>query len=211
MKKPLINILTRTSNRPNYFRNCFESVKNQTYDNINHIISVDDDITEEYVKKYTDNYIKVKRTGVKKPPVGVRRYAPYNLYLNYLKNQVKDGWIMFLDDDDSFTNNDSLESIVNKIENVNQLLLWKVEFPGRIIPNNNIFNKKIIVLNNFSMIGFMYHKKYDDIMFDDYSGGDFYFMKNLFPKIPNKIWVDEIYTKVQRNNMGGFGKRDDLK
>jgi glycosyltransferase involved in cell wall biosynthesis len=89
MKNPVINILTRTSNRPNFFKICFESVSKQTYKNINHIISVDNIETEEYVKKYTDNYIVVKKFDgyiPYNPIYDVRRPAPYNLYLNELKN-----------------------------------------------------------------------------------------------------------------------------
>lgn len=210
MEKPLINILTRTSNRPNYFENCFNSVKNQTYANINHIISVDDDTTENYVKKYTDNYIRVVRKNLNKGLKGIRRYAPYNLYLNDLKGQVKDGWIMFLDDDNGFINNQSLENIVRHIVNVNQLLLWQVKFPNKLIPEDIFFAKKMIKLNHFDMNGFMYNVKYNTVLFDDYSAGDYFYMTKLFPLIPEKVWIKDVFTKVQRNNMGGFGRRDDL-
>jgi hypothetical protein len=69
------------------------------------------------------------------------------------------------------------------------------------------------VMNHFSMIGFMYHKKYDKFSsFDFYSAGDFFFMKKLAPNIPNSLWIDAVYTGIQRNEeMGGFGKRDDKK
>ena len=63
------------------------------------------------------------------------------------------------------------------------------------------------------MIGFMYHKNYDDkAEFDYFSGGDYYFISQLGPKIPQSIWIDKVYTGIQRkNNMGGFGKKDDMK
>jgi len=208
-----INILTRTSNRPNYFRECFNSVKTQTYKNINHIISVDNDETEEYVKQYTDNYIRVNIPIETNPtPVQGRRYAPYNLYLNELRKEVKEGWIMYLDDDDSFISNTSLEKIVNNIQNEDQLLIWKVMFPNRIIPDQIYFERKEIKLNYFSMIGFMYNIKYDgNVSFDTYSGGDYFFVKQLEKIIPEQVWLDGIYTGLQRNNMGGFGNKDDKK
>lgn len=212
MKQPLINILTRTSNRPNYFKECFNSVKTQTYKNINHIISIDNDETEEYVKQYTDNYIRLNNPIDDNPTVvNGRRYAPYNLYLNELRKQVKEGWIMYLDDDDSFENNTSLEKIVSNIKNEDQLIIWRVLFPNRVIPDQIYFDRKQIVLNHFSGIGFIYHSKYDIYSeWEMYSGGDYFFIKQLEKIIPEKIWIDSIYTKLQRTkSMGGFGKKDD--
>ena len=58
MKNPLINILTRTSNRPIGFKNCELSIKNQTYKNIKHIVSYDNDNDLTYLKE-TENKIKV--------------------------------------------------------------------------------------------------------------------------------------------------------
>ena len=215
--KPLVNILTRTSGRPKYFKNCIESIKNQTYSNINHIVSVDDDVSEAYVKKYTDNYIRVERFGGKISSLDnitrSRRPAPYNLYLNDLRKEVKEGWIVYLDDDDQFLENTAIEEIINTVRNEDDLAIWKVKFPDRIIPPQSLFDKKIIALNHFSMIGFMYHKNHDDkAEFDYFSGGDYFFISQLAPKIPNSVWIDKIYTGIQRNhNMGGFGRKDDLK
>lgn len=214
--KPLVNILTRTSNRPKYFKNCIESVKNQTYENINHLISVDDDKSEEYVKKYTDNYIRVKpfegKIPIVDPYTRMRRRAPYNLYLNELKENVKEGWIMFLDDDDMFLDKRSIEDIVSIIKSEDDLIFWRVKFPERIIPEKQLFVKKVIAINHFSMIGFMYNKKYDDYAkFDYFSGGDFFFIKQLIPKVPNSLWIDKVFTGIQRKDrMGGFGKKDDM-
>jgi len=211
--KPIVNILTRTSSRPKYFKNCIESIKNQTYSNINHIISVDDDESEIYVKQYTSNYIRVKKYTGDIPKMKDRKAAPYNLYLNDLRKQVKDGWIMFLDDDDMFLENNAIEEIINAVRNEDDLVFWKVRFPNRIIPPDALFDQRKIALNHFSMIGFMYHKIHDDkAQFDYLSGGDYFYISQLGPKIPNSIWMDKIYTGIQRNNtMGGFGRKDDLK
>jgi hypothetical protein len=118
---------------------------------------------------------------------------------------------MYLDDDDSFINNTSLEKIVSNIKNEDQLMIWRVLFPNRVIPDQIYFDRKQIVLNHFSMIGFMYNIKYDkNINFDSYSGGDYFFVNKLEKIIPEKIWIDSIYTKLQRTkSMGGFGKKDD--
>ena len=213
MNNPLINIITRTSNRPNYFNFCYNSVRSQTYKNINHIISVDNEETEKYVKTYTNNYVVVNPISENQiEDLGNIKKAPYELYLNHLKDHIKDGWIMFLDDDDKFISNGSVQKIVNHIKNDDQLMLWKVQFPNRTIPEDHYFNNKKIELNHISMIGFMYHKKYDNIKFKPYYGGDYFFIKELEKIIPNKIWINDIFTGLQRkDSMGGFGKKDDVK
>lgn len=218
IKEPIINILTRTSNRPNYFKNCIESVKKQTYQNINHIISVDNVETEEYVKNYTNNYIKVKKYIGYIPPLdpiyGLRRPAPYNLYLNDLKNQVKEGWIMFLDDDDMFLSENAIEEIVSNIKSEDDILYWKVKLSDiRYIPEDIFFNENHTPkLNHFSMIGFMFNSKYKNTYtFDNYSGGDFFCANKLKNHIPNKIFINHIYTGLQNNSgVGGLGKQQDI-
>lgn len=216
-EKPLVNILTRTSGRPKYFEKCIESIRNQTYPNINHLISVDDDESEEYVKKHTDNYIRVERFKGNIPTVDpetkVRRAAPYNLYLNELRKEVKEGWIMFLDDDDIFLEDTAIEEMMTAATSDDDLLIWKVRFPNGIIPPHKLFEKHMIALNHFSMIGFMYNKKHDNkAKFDYFSGGDFFFISQLAPKMPQSVWIDRVYTGIQRkNHMGGFGKKDDMK
>lgn len=218
IEKPLINILTRTSNRPNYFKKCFESVNSQIMVNINHIISVDNDETEEYVKKYTDNYIRVEHFNEYIPKLdpiyNVRKPAPYNLYLNELKNKVKEGWIMFLDDDDVFLDKCALFRITNKIENEEQMLYWKVKFSNdRIVPCEKSFKLKKPLINDFSMIGFMHHSKYNKCAtFDYFSAGDSFYVIKLQNIIPNHTWLDIVCTGLQDNNgLGGRGLRNDLK
>lgn len=210
MTNPLVNILTRTSGRPNYFKNCFESVNNQSYKNKTHIISVDDDNTIKYVKKYTNNYIRVNENNVKQ--INNLTNAPYNLYLNTLNSVVKDGWVMYLDDDDKFINNDSLSKIMSYIKHDDQLLLWRVKFPNLIIPESPYFGKQPQI-THISMIGFMYHSKYiGAVEFDGYKCADYRYINQLYNIIDEKVWINEIHTEIQRKDqMGGFGTKDDLK
>lgn len=217
MINPVINILTRTSKRPNYFKNCFESVKNQTYQNINHIISVDNDETEEYVKLYTDNYIRVVPTTIEIPELDetkIRRPAKYNLYLNDLKSQVKEGYIMILDDDNKLINNNvilQLVHLLNENDNVD-VLFWKFKLSNnRIIPRQDLFDRKKIIINEFDMNSFMFNINFNNLMFDYWSGGDFYFGNQLIKIINKSIWINNILTTTQRTSgKGGKGLQDDI-
>lgn len=200
-----INILTRTSNRPRFFADCKKSIDMQTYQNINHLISVDDPASLQYVQGL--NYLQVnKRRGTSKVPSGVG-YAPHNTYLNDLQQLVSDGWIMFLDDDDCFVRPDALEIITQHIQSDDDLIIWKVDHKKRIIPDGEYWQKPP-VYRNISMPGFMFHSKYkNQAIFDDLSWADFKVAETLYKIIPNKIWINQILTGLQQGR--GRGKRLD--
>ena len=116
MEKPLLNILTRTSNRPNAFELNKMTVRTQTYPNIRHIVCVDDELSENYVKQYNDvDYIVIDREEIIKKDNSVNpntgKYSPHNLYFNKLMDEVKEGWVMILDDDDRLSNSDSMKKL----------------------------------------------------------------------------------------------------
>ena len=45
----MFNIITRTHNRPNFFKKCVESIKSQSYKDIHHIITYQSDLDLEYI------------------------------------------------------------------------------------------------------------------------------------------------------------------
>ena len=53
MKEPLINIITRAS-RINFFKLCYESIHNQNYSNINHIVTYETPEMYDKLKHYKD-------------------------------------------------------------------------------------------------------------------------------------------------------------
>ena len=125
---PLINIITRTSNRPLYFKECRRSIISQTYKNVKHIIGVDDVASESYLTSLPYTRIPSEKI-LDKDKIPYRKFwynppesqgespAPWNLYMNHLYKEVEDGWVMFLDDDDNFVNEGSLKEICNQILN----------------------------------------------------------------------------------------------
>jgi hypothetical protein len=223
-----IYVLTRTSGRKNFFHECFDSVISQTYDNICHMVCYDDPASGEYVKKYHEisglgdrfksyQVAKVKREG--------GNHFPYNLYLNYLMDQIdreSNGWIMFLDDDDVLANDHAVETIVKNILNEtrrsdirNRMLLWRVKFPpDRLVPRR-VGGNRVPRIGDVSMIGFAFHVSWKDkIRFSDRKGGDHQFIRTLWNDLGLKpIWIDEILSKVNYENVRriGSGLRNDLK
>lgn len=202
--KPLINILVRTSNRPKYFRKCIQSIRTQSYHNYRIIVSVDNDLTEEYVKPYGLDYIRVQKLY----PTADQT-APYNLYINQLMKQVDRGWILILDDDDTLANSFVLDNIAQNASSSMSLLIWRMLWPtGRVIPDDTYWGK----LPQRTFIGmpcFAFHKKWaDQYQFDGMKAGDLRFFHQLYKAHINKIWIDEIMIKT--GNTGLKGKPIDL-
>jgi len=217
MQESLINILTRTSNRPNGFKICQESISKQTYKNINHMVSYDNDDDLKYLNNYPNiKKVKIDREEVIKNDKSVNPnnpnfwFSPHNLYCNSLLDEVKDGYIMFLDDDDMLLHENVIEVIVNNIVDEDTLLIWKMQYPdGRLLPDNNSFKTKSIRLGGIGLPCFLFHRKWKDLYrWDAYKCGDYRFLEKLYKKIPNNKWINSPFIKL--NNSGGLGKKEDI-
>jgi len=216
MYQPTVNILTRTSNRPIGFKICEESIKNQTYSNINHIVSYDNDKDLNYLGN-CKNKIKINRSEIikndksKNPNNPSFWFSPHNLYCNSLLDEVEEGWVMYLDDDDMLYDKTVIEKIVKNIVDEDTILIWKMRYPdGRCLPDSHSFKTENIRLGGIGSPCFLFHSKYkDESIWDAYKCGDYRFLEKLYKKIPNKKWINEIF--IQLNNSGGFGKKKDIK
>ncbi len=198
---PTVNILVRTNNRPNYFNQCMDSIYMQDYKNINVLVGIDDIKSDYYTIKHKCTpvyYDKIERKDGK--------HFPYNLYFNEMYKYCKDGFVMFLDDDDELNGCDAISKIV---EQNKDLLLWRVEFNGgRIVPSDANYGG-LPVECDVSGIGFAFKTKYlQDAFWDDGKRGDFRLISKLYSKINNKSWINCIFTKIQ--HMPGNGNRIDL-
>lgn len=213
MTQPLINILVRTSKRPKFFANCVESIRKQTYKNVNVLISVDNYETEEYVKPYGYKYIRVfprnktdEDQNIIDKFIGAY-YAPHNLYLNQLMYEIHDGWVMFLDDDDVFMNDNALEIISKKMIDKDALILWKVKVKNKIVPNEQNWLKKPELLD-ISGIGFSIHSKHKEFAWDQFNCSDFRIISAAYHNLSHHEWIDDILTGTQVG--AGYGKQEDI-
>jgi hypothetical protein len=185
----VVNIITRTFKREKMFRVCEGSVKRQTHKNINHIVGSE----EEY--SYVDNCYRLspKDMSGSKPR---RAYAaPYNLHLNEMAEHVKEGWVMYLDDDDVFLQDDAVETALENVENEDDLLIWRVDINGEIIPSDENFGKDVVVCD-ISGIGFMFHSKHLPVDWGCWSLGDYRVVSSLEKKL-NVKWIDRVLTGTQ--------------
>tara|TARA_R110000796_G_scaffold63162_2_gene145635 strand:+ start:8052 stop:9830 length:1779 start_codon:yes stop_codon:yes gene_type:complete len=210
--KPLINILTRTSGRPNGFKINRDSVTNQTYKNIRHLVCIDDDKSEEYVKDSGVDYIKIDREKIieedKIADFKTGPYSPHNLYFNKLLGEVKDGWVLILDDDDKLTNDHAIETMVKHVKDEDTMVIHQMMFVGnRALPPTNVINDPP-KLGQIGSPCILYHSKYsEDEVWDGWKCGDFRFIEKIYNKIPNKVTIPETLVTVGQI---GHGNKQDL-
>lgn len=183
----MINIITRTHLRPEHFKVCRASVILQTYTDVNHIVG--SDTTCDYFKAIR---MAKKSHSKRKDAIG-KRPAPYNLHLNELATYCKEGYVMYLDDDDMFVHRKSLETIMSHVSE-DKVTLWKVDINGRIVPCDDNFGK--VIPNDISGIGFCFHTKHLPVNWGSWTGGDYRVIKSLTDKLEME-WIDQVLTRTQ--------------
>tara|TARA_Y100000389_G_scaffold201430_1_gene244160 strand:+ start:277 stop:1005 length:729 start_codon:yes stop_codon:yes gene_type:complete len=233
MENIQINILTRTGSREILFNNLKNSILNQNYSNIKHIISCDNENCS-YLKN-EDNVIKT-----------IKKDIPYfyNSYLNELAKNVTHGWIIILDDDSKIINNNFVSDLAKICENSNpkDVLIYRIKYGlnGNILPSTSEFEealkeKKIInkkpIRSASSKNGNKYKKNFklctidmacfcvhyslfQKYKFEEISCADYNFLKNLknvnfkyLLDFPISLWAN--YEDPKKGNSEEDGKRFD--
>ena len=194
----MLNILIRTSGRPNFFKKCIESIKAQNNSNYNIIVG-SDDWNDGYVRKY--NPVRLDQLEMDGRMLQTARHFPFNLYFNEMYKRCKPGYIMFLDDDDCFNNTNAVQTILaNSSED--SAVFWRVNCNGRLIPSDDNFGKHP-VCKDFSSIGMSFHTKYISMLqWDDFKQGDYRIASRIYDIMPVR-WIDEVLTKTQVEQHGG--------
>ncbi len=191
-----LNILIRTSNRPEYFKQAINSILNQNYQNYKIYVSYDKKESLKYLKEY--NNINIIEMNIDNP----NKYK-FNLYNNYLMDKVDDGYILFLDDDDIYIHNNVFNIINDNLTSNEDFLIWKFMRPDKLIfPNNHI------KLGTIDTTSFCFHSNYKSIArWGDKQCGDYRFVNMLLGKKKFNIKkIDYILTKtIFENKMASFG------
>lgn len=191
----MFTILTRTANRPRFFGECRRSIHAQTMPAYM-VISRDDP---------TDTYM-FQGDGPDCTVIDVDREPGrgHNLYFNTMRYYVPKTapWVIHLDDDDRFTHPQALERICNAITGENDLILWKVQMPGRVIPSTIGERPRY---GEITGIGFAVHVRHWH-NWQSVTGSDFLVIDHYYTKL-NPVWIDEILTEFQAGP--GAGARMD--
>lgn len=219
----MINIITRTHNRPKFFKRCVESITQQNVKNINHIVTYQTNEDYQYIKNF-----QYKNTTLVHVPSLIKqdktlilegnnlKHAPYNLYLNKAHKFINKGWVMYLDDDDQFTYKNSLEILIQEVKqfDTDTKHLWRVKFPNYLIPDNERFERysknKPLEICQISMIGMCFNSKHlDKINFHEWGCGDYFAFSNLDKQLPKRNMINLPLTGLQTTP--GWGNSNDLK
>jgi glycosyltransferase involved in cell wall biosynthesis len=206
-----LNILTRTANRPAFFGKCVESIKKQSIyneDRIVHIIGVEDD--EEATKEYAQKDIEFDKTKLVTYK-NLWRYGDrhYNIYMNELHNHVEEGWVMYLDDDDWFVDNDAAKKILAKAGEVGEgtMVLWRVGSGDESYPKTSFGITP--VFKDLCSCGVAFHSSHaHECKWEPKMGGDFSGIKKLIDSGMKVVWLDETLTAMQAGP--GLGLQKDL-
>lgn len=179
-KKMKINILIRAHKRINDLRRCVESIRTQTYKDINIIASYEDesDLGMLIDLGITDiHYVRYKRVN----------YF-YNLYCNDLKSKVNEGWFFFLDSDDTLIDKYCVENLIPHLTNPNEAIICQFKRLVKLKPTNEQIDKREIVCGNIGMPCIVLHHSQKNISnFNDSSNSDYTFIKDVSQLIPTKF------------------------
>ena len=215
MDKPLINILTRTSNRPNGFSITYESIKQQTYKNIKHIVSYDNDDDLSYLNQYNDiELIKIDKLSLINndnsisPKTG--KYSPHNLYFNEMIKLVNDGWVIYLDDDDKFIDENVISKIVDVINNHDEdtLIVWQFKLGDNLILPKEISKNTPPFIGGIGGSTITFNYKYNEYaIWDSWKCSDFRVIDKLYNTIPKIKFINEVFVLAP---IPGSGDRVDI-
>lgn len=129
MDKPLVSIVTASFNSANTIRDALQSVTNQTYSNIEHIVvdGLSADKTLEIVKEFS------KVVLVSEKDRGV--YDAFNKGWKLAKGEI----IAFLNADDFYTNSEVVEKMVEMLEKKSAGAVWAdLDYVNRLNPEKII-------------------------------------------------------------------------
>jgi len=215
-----LNIITRTSGRPNFFNICMRSIRAQTYNNIKHIVLVDTNNDNTYVNRYEEEIDKIIRI-----PEG--KYKHFDQYLNEALEYMPKGELFcMMDDDDFYTCPDALAKAVIELGD-GDICFYRVRAAGGTVPSQEMMvsSNKELVMGQLSMLGFImstdftYNSEGELIKFSEGYGGDFRFINTVVNtnstgdspyNNPRFKWLNQILASTNPACRQGSGKQNDI-
>lgn len=189
--KPLVTVITPTTGAP-YLRQAIESVKNQTYDNIQHLVVVDGQPKGRVVAR---EYPHIDLIDLPYP-TGLDRFNGHRIYgaSVYL---AKGDLVCFLDED-NYYDYTHIESLVNVIQKGND---WAYSLRKIVDKNGNH-----VCMDDCESLG-----KWESCIGDYFVDVGCFFLPKMLAIQTSPIWyrkarepgvpeVDRMLTHVLRNN-----------
>jgi len=171
----MINILIRTSYRPQGFIKTLESIYQQSYKDYRIIVSYDDERALSYIPETISKVMVHKHNAL----------FFYDNYCNDLKALVTSGWFFFLDDGDVLSHPTVLQSLRSSLS-PNYGVVVQFSRSGRLKPPMEFIKRGIIRRGKIGMPCLVLHHSHKDIVNFDGSIGaaDYWWIKNVSKKLP---------------------------
>jgi hypothetical protein len=200
----MIAIITRTSNRPNYFNRCKKSI---SFDSYKHYVLSDNQADLSYLndvyvhsvnKKFLEENYKESAPSSARPPLK----SIHNLYFNEIYDKVSEPWVYHLDDDNELIPG-SLNKVLKKINPKTELVIFRIDhFTGKL-PRENDFKNKIIRVGGIDTGCFLVKTSLmKKIKWDGWKCGDFRVIDKLTKLTKNVEWINETVMKMPQQNLG---------
>lgn len=208
-----IAIITRTSNRPNYFNKCYRSAQSQNHC-VHHVI-YDNERDLKYLK---DKNLILHKVDHNKLKEGYNEPAPasarppllsiHNLYFNEVYPKIKERWCYHLDDDNQLIGV-PLQNLIKDIHPSTDLIICKVKHFSGILPRPNLFKTKTVRLGAIDTGCFIAKTELlKKVNWDGWKCGDFRFISNLVKHANRTEWKDICVLNIERQNLG---RKNDIK
>lgn len=203
-----IAILTRTYNRPNYFKRCRESVEKCGLSENHYVIYQEPKDDYYLIENDVQNKIFIDINKLKVDEKPNKTVAKYNLLFNEAYSKIKEEWIFHLDDD-NFLHSHGFAPIENLLNSDHDLIFFRYRNQKlkRTIPSSKFIKNKIIKKNHIDTLCFIVKKTLaEKVKWDGYKGGDYMFAEEANKLAKSVKWVDCVVGK--RDHLG-LGRSDD--
>lgn len=198
-KKPLVNVVIRTSNRPIAFRRCIDSVMEQDYPNLNVIAICDDDKSVEYTRPYKCRYFIPETVKKCQRPAG-HQYGMWFPANDYIRQLDLTGYIYIIDDDNYFNYPGAISDMM-ELAAPDKLVIGRFRLNGKHVPAISWGKKP--TLFDIDTASMLYHTSHPSD-WSPWKRAD-YRTASLFKKYE---WLDKIVACSQ--GLPGMGKRKDV-
>jgi len=133
-------------------------------------------------------------------------HFPYNLYIKIVEQNIDNGWILYLDDDDTVIDENKLLNLVNEIEKYDEdtIHIFKMKREPNTVPSDKFFKYMEtghpVLYGEIGSSCICFHSKYKDYtMWDEWSNADYRTVKVLEKVIPNKNFFDEVIIDASKS------------
>lgn len=195
----MLNILIKGRSNPSNLNKLLSSIRMQDYTDVNIYLAVDDEL---YYKCALLNGVKnviLIPTDYSIKSNTLKYSEAYNMYYNALLCVIDDGYVMFLDETDYFTEETSLSSIMNNVQK-DRLNVFRIHDYIKSIPFTT-FGEKIMINDIYDkcVIAHIDYAKKVNFMPSYLNNGQY--AVDLNKILPEVNWISDFIYELPHNWM----------